>query len=269
MVEEQISGGVTIWYGEENWNLPERDYVDLIHHMSRYPSSPFVLFSSRVGLARVALISVVLGTIWGIHLILLLLTTSSVVFGWSIYVSLLVLYHLCEFFITAKNHPGGANTDSFLINQSFAYGIALLASWVEFWFEAYFCVEFKTGLLHKLSFWGLVLCLGGQSMRTLAMIQAGPSFTHLIAHHRQPHHVLVTQGVYRIFRHPAYFGWFYWSVGTQLILANPICLVGYSIVSWKFFQNRLEEEEEHLLMMFGEEYAEYKRKTWIGIPGLN
>lgn len=30
-------------------------------------------------------------------------------------------------------------------------------------------------------------------------------------------HQLVTHGVYSIVRHPSYVGWFWWSVGTQVI----------------------------------------------------
>ena len=35
-------------------------------------------------------------------------------------------------------------------------------------------------------------------------------------------HRLVTDGVYAWFRPPSYVGWLYWSVGTQLILCNPV-----------------------------------------------
>ena len=35
----------------------------------------------------------------------------------------------------------------------------------------------------------------------------------------------MTDGVYAWFRHPSYVGWLYWSVGTQLILCNPVSLV--------------------------------------------
>lgn len=40
-------------------------------------------------------------------------------------------------------------------------------------------------------------------------------------------------------RHPSYFGWFWWVVGTQVLLWNPLCLVGYAYVSWKFFDQRI------------------------------
>jgi protein-S-isoprenylcysteine O-methyltransferase Ste14 len=49
-----------------------------------------------------------------------------------------------------------------------------------------------------------------------------------------------------ILRHPSYFGWFYWSIGTQIILCNPICVVFYSYATWKFFAGRIPYEESLL-----------------------
>lgn len=48
------------------------------------------------------------------------------------------------------------------------------------------------------------------------MITAGTSFTHLISYDKRRDHRLVTRGVYSLFRHPSYVGWFWWSVGTQV-----------------------------------------------------
>ena len=37
-------------------------------------------------------------------------------------------------------------------------------------------------------------------------------------------------GTCRYCRHPGYFGWFVWVIGTQLLLMNPLCLTGFSYV---------------------------------------
>lgn len=44
-------------------------------------------------------------------------------------------------------------------------------------------------------------------------------------------------------RHPAYFGWFWWSIGTQMLLCNPVCIVVYAAASWRFFSQRIPFEE--------------------------
>ena len=60
------------------------------------------------------------------------------------------------------------------------------------------------------------------------------------------------------FRHPSYAGWFMWSLGSQLILVNPICLLAYAYVSFSFFSERIYCEEFMLLKFFGKEYREYQ-----------
>ena len=83
---------------------------------------------------------------------------------------------------------------------------------------------------------------------------------------REDSHKLVTSGVYSVLRHPSYFGWFYWSVGTQLLLCNPLSTVAYTIASWSFFNQRIPVEEALLVTFYKEEYVHYMRRTVIGIP---
>ena len=52
----------------------------------------------------------------------------------------------------------------------------------------------------------------------------------------------------------------------QLILLNPICCLGYAIVGWKFFKERIYEEEITLLNFFGEDYLKYKQRVRSGLP---
>ena len=85
---------------------------------------------------------------------------------------------------------------------------------------------------------------------------------------KREQHKLVTTGFYSIVRHPSYFGWFYWSVGTQLILGNPLCAVGYALASWRFFQSRIQFEEQTLVDFFGAEFVAFRERVPIGIPLL-
>ena len=36
--------------------------------------------------------------------------------------------------------------------------------------------------------------------------------------------------LFRYCRHPGYFGWFVWVLGTQLVLVNPVCTVAFTAV---------------------------------------
>lgn len=72
------------------------------------------------------------------------------------------------------------------------------------------------------------------------MLHAGSNFNHLVQKEKKAGHVLVTGGVYRYLRHPSYFGFFWWGLGTQVVLGNAVCLVGYAVVLWRFFRRRIE-----------------------------
>ena len=120
------------------------------------------------------------------------------------------------------------------------------------------------------------------------MIHAGSNFNHLIQSKKKQGHVLVTGGIYKHLRHPSYFGFFWWGLGTQVVLGNTVCLVGYGVVLWRFFRRRIEsmlipfrglrrdllltggrsctEEETLLIGFFGIDYVRYRDRTRVGIP---
>lgn len=72
----------------------------------------------------------------------------------------------------------------------------------------------QPGLLSVL---GLAVVAGGEILRKMAMWQAGTNFNHYVRHVKEDGHILITSGVYGLFRHPSYVGWFYWSIATQVL----------------------------------------------------
>jgi len=84
------------------------------------------------------------------------------------------------------------------------------------------------------------------------MFHAKSNFNHLVQYSKHPDHKLVTTGPYYWFRHPSYFGWFMWAVGTQAILSNFICFFLWFYASIQFFYDRVDVEEYYLLQFFGE-----------------
>ena len=116
---------------------------------------------------------------------------------------------------------------------------------------------------------GVATCDVGEFIRKWAEIHAKHNFTHVIQTEKRETHRLVTEGPYKIFRHPGYFGWFLWAPGTQLVLGNPVSFAVFVAVSWRFFHKRIPVEEYFLERMFGEEtYARYRSKTRTWIPGI-
>ncbi|XP_023723944.1 protein-S-isoprenylcysteine O-methyltransferase, partial [Cryptotermes secundus] len=113
---------------------------------------------------------------------------------------------------------------------------------------------------------GMLLCVGGEFLRKLAVFTAKTNFNHVVQSVHEEGHQLVTHGVYNYCRHPSYVGWFYWSIGTQLILVNLVCIVAYVVASWKFFNERVFIEENMLLHFFGDDYYQYQKRVSTGLP---
>lgn len=215
-----------------------------------------------------------LGVIWRSLLLGSLLTVGLAIIihappeflSLGLYLCTLSFFHFSEYFVTSLSNPTNLSTDIFLINQSNAYTLATLASFAEFFLEFYFLPYDWFGQFKKLTLLGLLVCLIGELMRKLAILTAGQGFTHIISTTRHPEHVLITHGVYSLMRHPSYAGWFYWALGTQMILLNPICFVLFMFVAWNFFQERIPYEEDILITFFGQDYHKYRNKVPVGIP---
>ncbi|EGC30705.1 hypothetical protein DICPUDRAFT_58140 [Dictyostelium purpureum] len=215
----------------------------------------------RKGHARGSAISCGLGIGIGFGFALFLLSETTKNFG--IYMMGICIFHMWEYIWVAMYHPEKLSSKSFLLNHSPQFNMALTISFFEYWIEWYFFPNMKT-----VSLWyiGAVFMVLGQVVRSLAMNTAGSNFTHIVQEEKRETHELVTTGIYKFMRHPSYFGWFLWSVSTQLVLLNPISIVGFGWASFKFFSNRIEYEEDYLIDFFGKSYKDYKENVWSGIP---
>ncbi|KAE8446793.1 hypothetical protein EG329_011570 [Mollisiaceae sp. DMI_Dod_QoI] len=181
----------------------------------------------------------------------------------------LCLFHFLEFYTTALTNVPSATVSSFLLaSNGSAYMIAHLASMTECLLAHLFLpTNILPSSLHSAILGlGLTLIVLGQAIRALAMLTAGTNFSHFVRRHKSQSHKLVTTGIYAYFRHPSYFGYFWWGIGTQLVYGNTICLIAFGVVLWKFFSKRIEGEEELLVRFFGDEYVAYRKRTWVGIP---
>lgn len=116
------------------------------------------------------------------------------------------------------------------------------------------------------------------------MITAATNFSHLIVYTKAPEHSLVRTGIYGWSRHPSYVAFFYWALGTQIFVGNPVSLVVFSIVLFRFFRHRIKGameqnegdgraltsfstvEEWYLVKFFGPEYVQYQREVPARIP---
>ena len=104
---------------------------------------------------------------------------------------------------------------------------------------------------------GTVLAIVGISLVALARYQLGPSFSV-----KAKAHQLVTSGIYSKIRNPIYVFGLVALIGVTLVLQKPafwIVLVFVVILQ----TIRARKEARVLEDTFGEQYREYRRKTWF------
>jgi len=172
-------------------------------------------------------------------------------------------FHWGEFAVAAGWNRSRCSVDSFLLENGTMYHIAHAVAITEFVLTTFFAPNFKR--YASIARLGMAMTLLGQFLRSTAMIHASSNFSHQIVTRKEDDHKLVTTGVYGWLRHPSYTGFFYWSLGTQVALQNPISFIGFAIVLWRFFWNRIKVEERYLVRFFGNDYEVYRKKvgTWI------
>lgn len=200
--------------------------------------------------------------------------TSSPLWRLPFLLAALSASHFLEFWTQARYNTRVASTTLFLLTGNGpGYFVAHGAAALE-------CVLAGDALPPGLSFraWlpraagdllalsGLLAVAAGQVVRSVAMAQAGRSFNHVLQEMRKPDHVLVTAGLYGWVRHPSYFGYYWWAIGTQLVLGNSVCLVAFFVTLHVYYRNRIPREEKYLTEFFGTKYADYRRDVGTGIP---
>lgn len=193
--------------------------------------------------------------------------------AFSFYMVSLAVFHFLEYYTTAKYNPGQVTEDSYLLHNGIEYLLCHSIAILECFLEYVFLPRWKTDCWSKSHLvvitLGYVLIVVGQMVRSLAMRTAGGSFSHTVKTSRRDDHVMIKGGIYKWIRHPSYFGFFWWAIGTQMIMMNPISLILFATVLWKFFHQRIMFEERYLLQFFGREYYEYRESVPTLIPFIS
>lgn len=257
--------------------LSEKDADDLLpiaSPTSARPSPDKLYYPGKAkSLEGIALRSFCLGIVLTLSVtaVAAILTfTSSPLWRVPFFFATLATFHFLEFWTTAKYNTQEAKVESFLLTSNWPmYFIAHSSATVEclltksLWPNRSWA-PWHTG--HILLLIGLLLVLIGQFVRATAMMQLGTNFNHIVQDRKRTGHELITSGIYGVFRHPSYFGFFWWGIGTQIVLGNPICFVAYLAVLWRFFSTRIRTEETHMANFFGQDFVEYKKRVPTMIP---
>ncbi|OCL05960.1 prenyl cysteine carboxyl methyltransferas-like protein Ste14 [Glonium stellatum] len=223
----------------------------------------------RRSLAGIALRAFLLGITLGVSIIttLLLLYYNNNFWRAPFFLVALSIFHFLEFWTTATYNVPSATINSFLLTNGQRYQQAHTVAFLETLITSYFFPDWQSRINpFSVILIGLGMIIIGQSVRSVAMAQAGTNFNHQVQSKRNEGHELVTTGLYAWLRHPAYFGFFWWGLGTQVVLGNIVSFLGYAGVLWYFFSRRITHEEKHLVSFFGDEYVAYRTRTRVWIP---
>lgn len=81
----------------------------------------------------------------------------------------------------------------------------------------------------------LIVSIIALIMRILAFFTAKSNFTHKVSSSKKSTHILITNGIYSIFRHPSYTGFYYFSIATMIMIGNFISAFLFAIMLSVFF----------------------------------
>ena len=112
---------------------------------------------------------------------------------------------------------------------------------------------------------GVFFYLAGGALRIWPIFVLGRRFSGLVA--IQPGHELVTDGIYRVIRHPSYLGMIILMLGWALAFRSGLGVVLAALIVPPLLA-RIRSEEALLRSQFGDEYDAYRRRTSRLIPGI-
>ena len=112
---------------------------------------------------------------------------------------------------------------------------------------------------------GVALFAAGGALRIWPVFVLGHRFSGLVA--IQPEHTLVTNGVYRVIRHPSYLGLLINSLGWSLAFRSAVGVL-LTLLLIPPLLARIHAEEKLLHSEFADEYNAYRSRTWRLIPGI-
>jgi len=149
-------------------------------------------------------------------------------------------FPLLEFLTHAHSNVPNATLSTFLFNNGIQYHIAHTVSALECLVSALYFPHWQDAYSSpRIRLLGAAILAVGQVVRSVAMAQAGTNFNHKVQSRRAAGHVLVSEGIYAWLRHPSYFGFFWWAVGSQVMVGNKVCLVVYCVMLHRFFAHRI------------------------------
>ncbi len=110
---------------------------------------------------------------------------------------------------------------------------------------------------------GLVMIISGAVIRLVAIATLRRNFSGALR--IRADHTLVTSGIYRRVRHPAYLGAILLFIGIPIVLSSVLGLL-VMLLLVPYLLHRIKLEERMMIERFGKEYEDYMRSSKRLIP---
>ncbi|MBI1863359.1 isoprenylcysteine carboxylmethyltransferase family protein [Candidatus Microgenomates bacterium] len=112
---------------------------------------------------------------------------------------------------------------------------------------------------------GLVLFVSGVRISVSGRTALAENWNHLIDYQVKEKQELVTDGVYRLVRHPIYAGFWFMLTAIEILLHSWLFIVvGLGVFVFIYLQS--VKEESILARHFGKEYLKYMHRSKMFIP---
>lgn len=111
---------------------------------------------------------------------------------------------------------------------------------------------------------GMAFLVAGCALGVAGRLKLGRNWANQVTIYEDQR--LVTSGAYRIVRHPLYASLIWMSYGAALVYANLAAVAATTLVFLPMMIARARREEEVLLLEFPE-YADYRNRVKMFIPG--
>jgi protein-S-isoprenylcysteine O-methyltransferase Ste14 len=111
---------------------------------------------------------------------------------------------------------------------------------------------------------GIALIFFGFILREASHVSLGKNFTYEVSIVKE--HQLITSGIHKYMRHPAYTGLFLVAVGMCVALASIIGLIAAILILLPVGFWRVHVEEKALIEYFGKKYLSYKKRVKAFVP---
>ena len=172
---------------------------------------------------------------------------------------------ICEFIIYKRLRSNEENADqkSYKVLYKITIGSLILGIFI----GNYLKFNNLFGLYHASILFpaaGVCLVILGVLIRLSAINQLKKYFTINVA--IRDDHRLVTDGLYKYIRHPAYSGGIISFIGCGICYGNPVSFLVIALPYLFLILNRIKTEEIVLTQKFGNDYIEMQRKTKKLIP---